>query len=162
MSELDRLAQLVVARSGWLAMYARQWVDDASAQDVVQEALTALLGQRPAPDDPIAWMCRTVRNAAVDQVRSSSRRRQREQIVARGRREEFDPTPDALIDAKSAEAALKQLPPELREVVILRIWGGLGFVQIAQVMHLGISTVHGRYVAALEQMRKTLEQSHAT
>jgi DNA-directed RNA polymerase specialized sigma24 family protein len=84
-----------------------------------------------------------------------------EETIARGRREEFEVSPDALIDAKSAEAALKQLPPELREVVILRIWGGLGFVQIAQGMHLGVSTVHGRYIASLERMRETLEPSHA-
>jgi RNA polymerase sigma-70 factor (ECF subfamily) len=107
-------------------------------------------------------MCRAVRNAAIDQARSTSRRRQREQIVARARQEEFESTPDALIDAKSAEAALKSLPPELREVVILRIWGGMGFVQIAQVMHAGVSTVHSRYVTALERMRQTLERSHAT
>src|SRR5688500_2692529 len=112
MGELDRLAQLVVGRSAVLTLYARQWVGDAAlSQDVVQDALAALLTQRPPPDDPLAWMYRAVRNGAIDAARSSSRRRRRERAVAQLRREWFEPRADALIDARTAEAALEQLPP---------------------------------------------------
>src|SRR5438128_181518 len=100
MNDLDRLAQLVTERSSALALYARQWLNAASAEDVVQEALTALLCESRAPDDPIAWMYRAVRNAAIDQARSSSRRRRREQVVATARREWFDSKADSLIDGK--------------------------------------------------------------
>ena len=91
-------------RAAGLALYARQWLGDdaAVAEDVVQEALTSLLPQTPPPSDPIAWMYRAVRNAAIDQARSSSRRRRREQTVAESRREWFESSADALIDAKIA------------------------------------------------------------
>src|SRR5688572_4528243 len=144
MRELDQLAQRVMARTRGLTLYARQWLDDAaSAEDVVQEALTVLLAQRPTPDDPVAWMFRAVRNAAIDQARSSSRRRRRERMVAESRREWFEPPgPDALIDAQTAKAALAQLPPPSREIVVLRIWSDLSFAQIAGVMQMSLSTVH--------------------
>src|SRR5688572_32641492 len=95
-SDLDRLARMVAERASALALYARQWLDAASAEDVVQEALSALLSERRAPDDPIAWMYRAVRNAAIDQARSSSRRRRREQTVAATRRDWFVAHPDSL------------------------------------------------------------------
>ena len=160
MRDLDELAQRVMARAAGLTLYARQFLDDrASAEDVVQEALAALLSHRPPPDDPVAWMFRAVRNAAIDEARSASRRRRREQAVAESRREWFEPPrPDALIDARAAEAALADLPPASREIVVLRIWSDLGFAQIAGVMGMSLSTVHDRYVAALRQMRTKLEK----
>jgi len=158
MGELERLAQRVMDRAPGLALYARQWLDDAaSAEDIVQEALTSLLAQHPPPRDPIAWMYRAVRNAAIDESRSTSRRRRREQIVAESRKEWFEPSPDALIDAQVAQAALANLPPASREIVVLRIWSELGFAQIAAVMGMSLSSVHDRYVAALREMRAALE-----
>src|SRR4051812_18133252 len=101
MSDPSQLVRLVADRGPGLALYARQWLDAASAEDVVQEALTALLTQRPPPDDPVAWIHRAVRNAAIDHTRSASRRRRREETVAGSRSEWFEPTPDSLIDARS-------------------------------------------------------------
>jgi RNA polymerase sigma-70 factor (ECF subfamily) len=144
MSDLERLTQLVAERAPGLALYARQWVDRAAAEDVVQEALTALLLVRPKPDDPVAWMFRAVRNAAIDQARSTSRRRQREQTIAAARGDWFETRVEMALDARAAKLALEQLPDELRQIVVLRIWGEQGFAQIAQIMELSTSTVHDR------------------
>jgi RNA polymerase sigma-70 factor (ECF subfamily) len=53
---------------------------------------------------------------------------------------------------------MRQLSPDLREVVVLRIWGEMGFAQIAEIMQLAVSTVHERYSSALAQMRSRLEE----
>jgi RNA polymerase sigma factor (sigma-70 family) len=158
MGDLNRLTQSVLHRQPAMALYARQWLDAASAEDAVQEALTALLMQRHTPDDPIAWMFRAVRNAAIDSARSLSRRRRREQAVASARCEWFEARPDSAIDAEIAELALRELPAEHRQIVVLRIWGELNFTQIAGIVGLGVSTVHERYSSALEQMRNILEK----
>jgi RNA polymerase sigma-70 factor (ECF subfamily) len=164
MSELDRVTQAVLARAAGMVLYARQRLgggsgtDVSAAEDVVQEALASLLAQRPLPDDPVAWMYRAIRNAAIDESRASARRRRREQAVAETRREWFDARPDTLIDAQSAERALGRLAPEQREIVVLRIWGELGFAEIARIMQVSVSTAHQRYAAALQQMRITLEK----
>jgi RNA polymerase sigma factor (sigma-70 family) len=158
MSDLNHLTQMVTERAGGLVLYARQWLDAASAEDVVQEALTALLMETRVPQNPIAWMYRAVHNAAIDSVRSTSRRRRREQIVATGRREWFESSADSLLDAQVAEAALKQLSAEHRQVVVMRIWGELGLAQIAEVMEMSVATVRERYISALAQLRSALEK----
>jgi RNA polymerase sigma-70 factor (ECF subfamily) len=157
-SDVERLTRIVTECAAALVLYARQWLDATSADDAVQEALVALLAQRQPPRNPTAWMYRAVRNAAIDAARATNRRRSREQVVAKSRREWFDPQPDALLDAQAAEQSLRQLSPEHREVVILGIWGDFGFSEIAQIMQLGVSTVHDRYKAALGELRSALEQ----
>jgi len=158
MGDLDRLTRLVLQRQAAMTLFARQWLDAASAEDAVQEALTALLMQRQPPGDPVAWMFRAVRNAAIDSARSASRRKRREQAVAAERCEWFETRPGSAIDAESAEKALRGLSAEHRQIVVLRIWGELNFTQIAKVVGLGVSTVHDRYSSALSQMRNELEK----
>lgn len=158
MGDLDRLTRLVLQRQAAMTLFARQWLDAASAEDAVQEALTALLMQRQPPDDPVAWMFRAVRNAAIDSARSAFRRKRREQAVAAERGEWFETRPGSAIDAENAEKALRGLSAEHRQIVVLRIWGELNFSQIAEVVGLGVSTVHERYSSALAQMRSELEK----
>lgn len=157
-SDAERLTRIVTQCAAALVLYARQWLDGPGADDAVQEALVSLLAQAQPPRNPAAWMYRAVRNAAIDSARSAGRRRRREQSVAQGRREWFVPDPAALVDAQTAELALRGLKPEHREVVVLRIWGDLSFAEIADVLNLGVSTVHDRYKSALGQLRSALEQ----
>jgi RNA polymerase sigma-70 factor (ECF subfamily) len=157
-SDLERLTQLATERAAGLALFARQWLDAANAEDVVQEALVALLSESRPPANPLAWLYRAVRNGAIDAARANSRRRKREQTVAQVRREWFDAGADALLDAEVAQQALKRLEPDFREIVVMRIWGELGFAEIAGVMGVSVSTVHSRYVAAIKQLRAVLEK----
>jgi RNA polymerase sigma factor (sigma-70 family) len=157
-SDLERLTTVVAERAAGLVLYARQWLDAAAAEDVVQEALVALLAQRQPPDNPVAWMYRAVRNAAIDAARSSARRRRREQTVAESRGRWLEAGTESLLDAQAAEQALRQLEPDYRQVVVLRIWGELGFAEIAEIMQLSVSTVHGRYMSALSKLRIALEK----
>ena len=157
-SDVEQLTRMVTECAAALVLYARQWLDGASADDAVQDALVALLAQRQPPRNPTAWMYRAVRNAAIDAARATERRRRREQSVAMARREWFVPQPDALLDAQSAERALRRLNAEHREVVVLRIWGDLAFAEIAEILELGVSTVHDRYKAALGELRSALEK----
>jgi len=157
-----------------MALYARQrmgpGVAAAQTQDVVQEAFVRLIKQCASgrePQDVPAWLFACVRNAAVDAVRSESRRRCRERRAARERADHevgqsagpglFLSPPGNTLDAADAERALATIPPELREVVTLRIWGNMTLAQIAAVTGSPVSTVYDRYRAALERMRQTLE-----
>jgi RNA polymerase sigma factor (sigma-70 family) len=160
--DAEQLTRLVTECAAALALYARQWIDGAGADDAVQEVLVALLSQPQQPRNPRAWMYRAVRNAAIDAARSKGRRRRREQSIAKSRHEWFVPQADASLDAQSAEQSLRKLAPGQREVVVLRIWGDLSFAEIAEIMHLGVSTVHDRYKAALGELRSVLEQSCPT
>jgi RNA polymerase sigma factor (sigma-70 family) len=156
--DVERLTRTVTERAAALVLYARQWLDGTSAEDAVQEALVALLTLRESPCQPMAWMYRAVRNAAIDAARAAQRRRRHERRVGQARVGWFVPQSDALLDAQTAEQSLRQLNHEHREVVVLRIWGDLTFAEIATVLQLSVSTAYDRYQAALRELRKALEK----
>jgi RNA polymerase sigma-70 factor (ECF subfamily) len=157
-TDLDWLTLVVAERAAGLRLFARQWVDAATAEDVVQEALVSLLAEQQAPRNPVAWMYRAVRNAAFDYHRSSTRRRRREQLVAEAREPWFESRADALLDARAAEAALESLEGDERELIVMRIWGELVFAEIASVLEVSVPTVHSRYKKALGKLRRALEK----
>ena len=59
---------------------------------------------------------------------------------------------------KRAQAALTQLPPEQREVIVLKVWGGLTFSQIAETLGMPANTAASRYRYGLTALKQsTLE-----
>ncbi|MHC4355143.1 MAG: RNA polymerase sigma factor [Planctomycetota bacterium] len=53
----------------------------------------------------------------------------------------------------------RTLPSNLREIVLLRIWGQMSLKQISQIVKKSIPWVHHDYREALEMIRKKLEHS---
>lgn len=157
MHDPSRLATYFEAHSAQLVLYARQFVDRAAAEDVVHDAFAALLSQARQPDDVRAWLFRAVRNGAISRKRSWWRRLRRERAVSESRGEMFESRAEDLLDATAAQEALCDLPQEQREVVVLRIWGQLGFTEIARLVDASVSTVHGRYSTAIATMKRRLE-----
>jgi RNA polymerase sigma-70 factor (ECF subfamily) len=60
--------------------------------------------------------------------------------------------------AEAVARALAELPPPLREVLVLRHYEGLTFDRIARVLGAPASTLKSRFAAALERLRPKLEQ----
>ncbi len=139
-----------------LLLYARQWLDGPSAEDVVQDVFVRLAGGDVRPDSAKAWLVRSVRNAALNRLRSRRRRDERQAHVAASRPEWFDARPGDVLDARAAQSALARLPQPLREVVILRIWADMTFREIAEALSRPVSTVHDQHAAGLEQIRKVM------
>jgi RNA polymerase sigma-70 factor (ECF subfamily) len=54
-------------------------------------------------------------------------------------------------------AALARIPDEQREVIVLRIFEGLSFREIAAVSGQSINTVASRYRYGIEKMRALME-----
>ena len=51
---------------------------------------------------------------------------------------------------------MKSLPVEQREVVVLKIWGGLTFQCIGEAIHASPDTAASRYRYALQSLRKVI------
>jgi len=150
------LAQWFEAHSRPLVLYARQWLDDHAAADVVQEAFLKLLSQNRRPDNVRAWLFRTVRNAALTELRRRRTRIKHAEGIAANRPEWFQPRLEDALDAQAAQEALSQLPPEQSELVVMRVWGQMTYEQMAEVAGEPLSTVRGRYVAAIESLRRKM------
>ncbi len=53
--------------------------------------------------------------------------------------------------------ALQALPPELREVIIMKEYEERTFAEIAQILQIPVSTVKSRLYTGLQQLRRRLE-----
>ena len=146
-------AELIAAHAAALALFARQWCD--SPEDAVQDAFCKLVRLGNSPTDPVAWLFKVVRTTAIDLGRSARRRTRREAATARPERWFVESEVDGL-DAEAAVAALESLLPELREVIVGRLWGGMTLEQIADVAGCSVTTTHRRYEAGIQALRERL------
>jgi RNA polymerase sigma-70 factor (ECF subfamily) len=144
-----------------LLLCARQWTRSlADAEDVLQEAFIRYWKhQRHLPGEPMALLVTSVRRAALDLGRRDGRRVAREEWAA-----ETEGAPVALFERSledddrrlAIEDALRRIPPEQREVLVLKIWGELTFEQIAAELDLPPNTAASRYRYALAALRREL------
>jgi RNA polymerase sigma factor (sigma-70 family) len=148
-----RLAGLIDSHGAALVLFARQWCQ--APEDVVQDALCKLAEQSRWPEDPVAWLYRVVRNRAIDAGRSERRRQRREAAASRPERWFAEASIDGL-DAEAAVAALESLPPEQREVIVARLWGGMTLEQVAAVAGCSVSSAHRRFEAGIAALRQKL------
>jgi RNA polymerase sigma-70 factor (ECF subfamily) len=156
---MDILRREIVTRlwdehSAALALYAQQWCD--TPEDVVQEAFLLLVRQGVAPDNPVGWMYRVVRNRAINAARSRGRRSRREATIAPPDEPWFEAVGGDRLDAVAATDALKHLPVEQREAIIARLWGGLSFEEISLISGSSLSTVYRCYQRGLAALRERL------
>jgi RNA polymerase sigma factor (sigma-70 family) len=147
------LARLYRQHAPALLLYARQW--GSNAEDGVQEAFVRLAEQTPPPEQILPWLYRVVRNAALMAQRSAARRQQREQRASKP--EAWFATNEDRLDAGEATRLLAELPLELREVIVARLWGGLTFEEIACLVGCSLPTAHRRYQTGLAQLRERFE-----
>jgi len=150
----ELLAQLIDAHAAALELFAAQW--SKAPADVVQEAFVELARQSKRPDNIAAWLYRVVRHRAYDDRRAESRRRRRETIPAAENEPWFRPTSAGQIVPQDATEVLRELPDELREVVVARIWCGLTFEQIGEITQTSAATVFRRHREALSLLRSRL------
>lgn len=144
------IAEMLDRHGAALALYARQWT--SAADDCVQEALVELARQPTAPENPAAWLYRVVRNRALNAARADRRRIVHEQSAAQARAARKTHEVDAA-EAAGLNDSLATLDAAAREIVVLRVWGGLAWQEIAELVGGSKSTAQRTYVQALEQLR---------
>lgn len=147
------LGQLYRRHAPALRLYARQW--GGGAEDLVQNAFVCLAQQSPPPGQVLPWLYRVVRNEALAAHRTAARRRRRERRA--GTPEAWFSPAEERLDAGEATRRLAELPLELREVIVARLWGGLTFEDIAALVGCSPATAHRRYQTGLAQLRERLE-----
>ena len=150
------------AHAPGLLLFARQWLcDRSSAEDAVQGGFVKFWRAScarggAAADVPLLFAA--VRSEALDLLKSSARRRQRERRAAADDAWwEEDPLVGRERQA-AVHAALAALKPEQREVVVLRVWAGLTFAEIARALDANENTVTARCRRGLETLERLLPE----
>ena len=156
-----------------LLLFARGWSNSRQdAEDLVQEAilrmwnLQAEKGGSP-PDLPLVFS--TIRFCGLNHYRSETRRRKREESVIYLNDFQdvwLDPVLEEDEEAVILRDAVQNLSQKLREVVVMKFWGGLTFLQISETLAISPNTAASRYRYALEQLahelRRIKEERHAS
>ena len=134
-----------------LLAYARSIVQDfAEAEDVLQQVFLKLMASGSAqPSEPRPYLFRAVRNTCLNHRRSEARQR-----ASRSEPPMF--TAPAPLDglATDLETALRDLPVEQREVLVLRVWGEMTLAEAAQVLDVPLNTAASRYRYAVAKLRE--------
>jgi RNA polymerase sigma-70 factor (ECF subfamily) len=152
----ELLERLLNEYGAALTLFAAQW--SAAPEDCVQEAFLQLVRQSRLPERVVPWLYRVVRNRAISERRSAIRRAGYEALAAGQRPSWFFPATDSLgIDDVRLTHVLESLPEEYREVIVGRIWGNLGFEQLAEVVEVSRSTAHRRYEEGIRILRERLK-----
>jgi len=127
--------------------------DPAQAEDVVQQTFVRLLQRDPAGISSVRGLLFTIaRNLVRDDLRRAAASKSAYPILESAA---DAPDPDRL---EALSRALNGLPDDQREVVILRIYAGLPFADIAAIMGVPEATAKSRYRYALERMEEDLER----
>jgi RNA polymerase sigma-70 factor (ECF subfamily) len=143
-----------------LVVLARQWLSSrADAEDAVQEGFVRFWRSRERAADPAAYLYACVRCAALDLRRGRDRRSRRERAAARPEGEPLFDGPLEHHERRAAvAAALGGLPESQREVLVMKVWGGLSFPQIAEALGVPANTAASRYRYALAKLREQLAE----
>jgi RNA polymerase sigma-70 factor, ECF subfamily len=137
--------------------------NEADAEDVVQSAYVRAIshfdGLRGA--DGRAWLLMIVRNSCYDRMRkigASSHDTDFDEVVHSGGRQDIDPETTLLRTERTelVRRSLAELPPEFREVLILRELEQLSYREISNIAGIPLGTVMSRLSRARLRMQRLL------
>lgn len=135
--------------------------DQEDTRDVLQEVFVKLARQPAllrAARDERSFLIRLAHNAAIDLMRRRSTRARHYEEFGAEHAVAFAATadPDEAAFRTELAAGLGDLPPDQRAVVHLKLWTGLTFEQIAEVLGLPLNTAASRYRYGLDKLRARL------
>lgn len=149
--KLEDLERFLAQHEKSLILYARQWCN--TPEDVVQDALMELIRKQLDPLQNTAWVYTVVRNKAVSVSRHASKIKP---MTGQNCDPWFEPNTADTLDAHDAQLHLQALEESIREVLILKLWSGLSFEEIAPLVQCSKSEAHRRYQQGLGLLRKQM------
>ena len=137
----------------------------SSAEDCVQQAFAQLyLKKLRLTRDPVAYVYRCVRNAAVDARRKNATDKRIRESVFNGfvppRQNSLDNPDDSVLTAERDQVirqAIDQLPDSARQIVLLKTFSDLTFKQIGKVLEIPEKTAASQYRRALVKLKEKLK-----
>lgn len=150
-SELIRRHRAAVYRTAW-----RLSGDHADADDLSQEAFVKAyraLGSFRGESKFSTWLMRIVMNLAFTarQSRRPSVSIDEVREIASG-----GPPADQAVLGRQVRAAVEMLPPRQRQVLLLKVYEGLKFQEIADLAGISVGTAKATFFHAVRSLRGRL------
>lgn len=134
--------------------------DAHQSEDCVQETFLRLHGYRAkiSSGSPIAFrvlLYRVARNVWVDALRAERRRVALRPLGSATEPWTLDPHGPGAVDLSlDLVTSLESLPERQKAVVVLNVFQGLSYPEIATALGIPLGTVKSRMIAALERLRE--------
>ncbi|MCR5436342.1 MAG: RNA polymerase sigma factor [Treponema sp.] len=136
--------------------------DEEAAEDLVHDSLIKANEKGlvfPSLNDAKYWLIRVVKNASLNYIKRKDRERKAyEKVLYEEHRKSQNGETDLLREEtkEKAREALKKLPKNLREVLMLREYGDLNYKEIGKVLGITEGNVKVRVFRAREQLLKLI------
>ena len=153
--------QLFTRYESRLVGYATRYIGSPDlAQDICQEVFLKVITKPPRvlmSESLAPWLFRVTRNLAIDKRRRLKFEVHNDESTFPEARDESDPLQELAqkSDAAMVRELVNQLPEDLRDVVELRIHGGVSFKEIAAILRIPQGTALWRMHRAVELLRKS-------
>ena len=139
--------------SASMLLYANSLAKDVqSAEDIVQEIFVALMKKQTIPENPQNYLIRAVRNRMLNEHRKRKLQALREDTTEQW----FTQPIEKQEEREQLTKALKKLPEEQREVIVLKIWNQMSFQEIAKLLEISQNTAGSRYRYGLEKLQQAM------
>ena len=133
-----------------LLAYACAFLHDRpEAEDVLHQVFLQLLRDDGREISSAGYLFRAVRNRVLNHLRGRSRE------VALDESAEWLESPSGSPEtALALQSALRAVPEEQREVIVLRVWGEMTFEEVAAIVGVSPNTAASRYRYGLAKLNE--------
>ena len=159
------LAELIHRYANSLLTYIQRMIGDLhESEELFQEVFLAVWVKRKTYKYPMQfrpWLYAIATNQCRAAFRKVRKPMSPISDLTDTQEDQSQPAPDAhSIQQENAQLiseAVQQLPPQQRSVIVLRLWNGLTYPQIAEALDCSVVTVRSHMHHALSATRKFLE-----
>ena len=136
--------------------------DEEAAEDLVHDSYIKANEKKmvfPSMDDAKFWLIRVVKNASLNYAKRKSREAKAYHKALYEGRQQMDSGEVDLLKKEAqniALSALKKLPDNLREVLVLREYGEMNYKDIGKQLGISEGNVKVRVFRAREQLTKLI------
>lgn len=140
--------------------------DEEAAEDLVHDSYIKTNEKKlvfPSLDDAKYWLIRVVKNASLNYAKRKLREAKAyTKALYEGRQHMEGGETDYLKmeTADKVKEALNQLPPKLKEVIVLREYGDLNYKEIGNILGITEGNVKVRVFRAREQLAKLIGEDN--
>lgn len=136
--------------------------DRQQAEDVTQDVFVRLLTHGPElePGREKAWLLKVALNRCRDLWRAAWMKR----VVLGSPAMELTPAPDQMderLERQELMAAIRRLPADFRDVILLHYYQGLGIAEIAELLKVPEGTISSRLSRGRKKLEEILKESGA-
>ncbi len=138
-----------------LHRYVCRYLDDAGAEDVVQESSLRLEREKDSVRQPLAWLHRTARNLALNEIRKHRKTVPFDDTIP-GNSDDPSARPDQRLEhlerLERLESLLSGLGERERELLRLKFEEGASYKEMGERMKLSVSNVGFLLCKTLQQL----------